>query len=520
MPAPDTDPQVEAPDDAASSYGVRSLGNSEWFDRSAVTQPGEGRDPGAPAMPDGLDLPSSSPPKDPTEGDAPSRDMAHVSSRPSGGADEEKTPSTLRPDHGEQVLATSYDWPPSVIIRGRALGYAPAPAPPPTPDASASEAIAQPDSAARHSAQPITPAQTRTVIDTASSPGLPHPAHHPHSAADADPARIPSSPTSAISSGPGSISSLSRTVSPADSDLDLDLDLDVGWSDAPSGPASPTRSTPSPPRRARGRGGGNGWHAGRSARPFAAAAADRTEASAPLDSSRERKRGRESSYVFSRTHWAVREARERMEEQGGDVSLVLPTLALPDSSLLGSSRLGESGGGSAGGSRSPPRGLRHDTDEHATRGINTPLGPASPPSRHSLRILLSGTNRTANAFLKALAADSRVRVYRIRPAAAAGSTTRGRAGTQLRSGRRAGDGAYDVAVMRVAASASSAVAGAGACDGPSMREAHSAQNDLHLPEDAHAAPEQMELLARIRVVANGQDGNLQRVSDAVIPACA
>jgi hypothetical protein len=192
------------------------------------------------------------------------------------------------------------------------------------------------------------------------------------------------------------------------------------------------------------------------------------------------------SYVFSRTHWAVEEARRRTEEQGDDLSLVLPTLQIPVDSLLLS-------------------------DSTRFQGQTAVSGAATHRSRRRkpLRVILCGTNRTVNAFLRSLAADQRVKVYK------------------LKGTGRSRDGIYDVGVI---AAEEEDISGTTSTEGgdsepPRMEEssilereepersrldlspAVSAKDNVPL---ASARSSDVHLLARIHVIGKGQDGNLQK----------
>ncbi len=194
------------------------------------------------------------------------------------------------------------------------------------------------------------------------------------------------------------------------------------------------------------------------------------------------------SYVFSRTHWAVEEARRRTEEQGDDLSLVLPTLQLPADSLLlsDSTRLHE---------------------QSANNGVAAHRGRRLKP----LRIILCGTNRTVNAFLRSLAADQRVKVYK------------------LKGTGRSRDGIYDVGVIAAEDEDSSGTASTKGADSEPHRSEETTASQRQEAEQsslaaspavsakdnavslASARSSDVSLLARIHVVGRGQDGNMQRV---------
>lgn len=237
------------------------------------------------------------------------------------------------------------------------------------------------------------------------------------------------------------------------------------------------------------------------------------------------------TYIFSRSHWAVEEARRRTEEQGDDLSLVLPSLTLPEGSLgAGMSASAAVGSNSFLGEveKSPMRFNGQETDSHEDGlGVGTRIG--SRPRPRPLHILLSGTNRTVNAFLKQLIKEDSVDVYRLRPQDSSGRS--------IRPNQRGG--IFDVGVfqkrvkdttLQTPSSTENSLSGAntggggegggedstadesdaGSGSGPSVTPAMRQVNP-----DTREWSSSMILLAVVHVVGKGQEGNVSRAVDLV-----
>lgn len=228
-----------------------------------------------------------------------------------------------------------------------------------------------------------------------------------------------------------------------------------------------------------------------------------------------------SSYIFSRAHWAVEESRRRTEEQGDDLSLVLPSLTLPEDSMrrVDAAAVVE------------PAALAHQAPETSNDAVvGGEVNVAAPRRRRPQHILLCGTNRTVNGFLKRLLLESSVDVFRLR------STRSGRSSSSSGSFRRSA-GVFDVGVflkrereggsdgdrttsMTAASSAAPARSTSSTVEdstadesdeGPQGRSASRRPTLLHVgPEDARWRSG-MVPLAVIHVVGKGQVGNAQKV---------
>jgi hypothetical protein len=151
--------------------------------------------------------------------------------------------------------------------------------------------------------------------------------------------------------------------------------------------------------------------------------------------------------THSRNHWAVKEGKRRAEEQGTEVGLLIPTLKLPRGSFISEQE-----------EEDYPASLLYN---RVTR------------RREILDIGLVGTNRTTNLFLKQLSAHPGIEVYR---------TPSSNKVKAHRTGENGGT--VDLVVF-----SSSSEPGS----------------------EGRRTSERGEMIARIKVFGDGQEGNLSHV---------
>lgn len=224
-----------------------------------------------------------------------------------------------------------------------------------------------------------------------------------------------------------------------------------------------------------------------------------------------------SSYIFSRAHWAVEEARRRTEEQGEDLSLVLPSLTLPADSV--------EGGGQSATREARSEIAPQDDFSGVTPGLSAGTRGSDAPRHRPQHVLLCGTNRTVNAFLKQLLREPSVDVYRLRsPGRSSSSSSRRSSGffdvgvflkREQENGAR-GSQLQPSTPARAAPPPRSASSvedsTADESDGGSQRPARR-PTMLHVSSEDARWSSGMVLLAVIHVVGKGQVGNVQRVRD-------
>jgi hypothetical protein len=177
--------------------------------------------------------------------------------------------------------------------------------------------------------------------------------------------------------------------------------------------------------------------------------------------------------THSRSHWAVQESAERQRYQGDLFELVLPVLDLPGASMTSSAGTGPVG------TTQEMAGSRDPGPTASRIGAIPDMGQADTTSG-VLNIVLCGTNRTTNNFLREIIQDSRFDIYKLPASPIPGQSAPQRGGRTARTGNRSNvtdgrDASYTVGV--------------------------------------YTAGEQGEkrLVARIRVFGKGQQGNLERV---------
>lgn len=187
--------------------------------------------------------------------------------------------------------------------------------------------------------------------------------------------------------------------------------------------------------------------------------------------------------IHSRSHWAVQESVERQRYQGDLFELVLPVLDLPGASVTSTGRTNQDSailnaerGGGSGSSNPASTGPIADTTRTSTQDDTTSSGV--------LNIVLCGTNRTTNIFLREIMQDPRFDIYKLPAPGSTGAQERGaQRGRTARTSNRSNvsvagkEAFYTVGVYTV-----------------------------------ERGQESRRLVARIKVFGKGQQGNLERVS--------
>lgn len=185
--------------------------------------------------------------------------------------------------------------------------------------------------------------------------------------------------------------------------------------------------------------------------------------------------------IHSRSHWAVQESVERQRYQGDLFELVLPVLELPAASVTTAT--------------TTSRETILDNTERS-QAIPTRTDSIIKPSPDNVRnasvinIVLCGTNRTTNIFLRELMQDPRFEIYKLPNPNAAPNADSVRSRSRARSSPK--EAYYTVGVYAVDVTAASGV-----------------------PANANAGK---RLVGKINVFGRGQQGNLERVSLPILLA--
>lgn len=201
--------------------------------------------------------------------------------------------------------------------------------------------------------------------------------------------------------------------------------------------------------------------------------------------------------IHSRSHWAVQESLERQRYQGDLFELVLPILDLPGASVTSTigatkdaDRLNTEQAENSGLPHSPSTGQTAETIPQTDQDDGS--------SSCVLSIVLCGTNRTTNIFLREIMQDPRFDVYKLPPQTSASGP--GNPPVQDR-GKQGG---------RTARTSNRS-------DGPvSGKEAYytvgvyAVNNGLRSSQSS-ADNGGKRLVAKIKVFGKGQQGNLERV---------
>lgn len=177
--------------------------------------------------------------------------------------------------------------------------------------------------------------------------------------------------------------------------------------------------------------------------------------------------------THSRSHWAVQESAERQRYQGDLFELVLPVLDLPGASVTSSAGTGPAG------TTQEMAGSRDPGPTASRIGAIPDMGQADTTSG-VLNIVLCGTNRTTNNFLREIMQDPRFDIYKLPASPTPGQSAPQRGGRTARTSNRSNvtegkDASYTVGVYTA------------------------------------AMERDRRLVARIRVFGKGQQGNLERV---------
>lgn len=207
--------------------------------------------------------------------------------------------------------------------------------------------------------------------------------------------------------------------------------------------------------------------------------------------------------THSRSHWAVQESLDRQRYQGDLFDLVLPVLDLPGASV--STTMADS-----------DRRFRPETDDVTASKRHSTIRPMPTTSvdnektreqggtsSSALSMVLCGTNRTTNTFLRELLRDSRFEVYKFPSSSSRlGASTPGPRTGATRNQNNA--------------SSRSSQPQSGRVDGKDAKSAYYTVGVYAVDSPAQgasrSAAEGKKLVARIKVFGKGQYSNLDNVS--------
>jgi hypothetical protein len=200
--------------------------------------------------------------------------------------------------------------------------------------------------------------------------------------------------------------------------------------------------------------------------------------------------------IHSRSHWAVQESVERQRYQGDLFDLVLPVLDLPGASVTSTARTNQDSdtlkaGQTASEGSQDPASIKPTADR---------LRVSPEDEGHSsgaVNIVLCGTNRTTNIFLREIIQDPRFDVYKLPPPTSVDSSDKPPV-----KGRSKSDGK----AVRTSSRSSTPVLG----------------KEAYYTVGVYAMGEQQgikRLVAKIKVFGRGQQGNLERVSPFCSEGC-
>lgn len=179
--------------------------------------------------------------------------------------------------------------------------------------------------------------------------------------------------------------------------------------------------------------------------------------------------------IHSRSHWAVQESIERQRYQGDLFELVLPVLEIPAASVTTATSASKDT-------------VEKERPQAASSSTTKPADDHSDAS--VINIVLCGTNRTTNIFLRELMQDPRFEIYKLPNASPAGSDI-SRSQVRHGSGKTAiKEAYYTVGVYAL---------------GVAMMSDVSADTDKG-----------RRLVAKMTVFGRGQQGNLEKVRSPAI----
>lgn len=113
--------------------------------------------------------------------------------------------------------------------------------------------------------------------------------------------------------------------------------------------------------------------------------------------------------IHSRSHWAVQESVERQRYQGDLFELVLPVLEIPAASVTTATSASR-------------ETIERERPQATPKASTSTIKPADDHSNASvINVVLCGTNRTTNIFLRELMQDPRFEIYKLPNASPAGS---------------------------------------------------------------------------------------------------